>query len=229
VISAAVTRAVVRSTLLDVLEPDVREAVVPRLRRREYKRGQVVFNDGDLGDCLHLLQSGRVVIQLVTMTGQTIILRVVHPGEFFGELALVHPDGRRLGRVCALEPSQTLVLHRKDFEELRSMCPTMDRLLVSALAEHVATISRLAVELIGPPEFRVWRRLAALAEAYGDEPIRMSQDELACAAGTVRQTASRVLHDGVRQGILTVERCEITVLDRVAVNAMASADPTWRV
>ena len=41
---------------------------------------------------------------------------MVQPGEFFGELALVHPDRLRIGRACALEPSETLVLYRHDFE-----------------------------------------------------------------------------------------------------------------
>ncbi len=211
----------VRSRLLDVLEPSLRDAVVGRLRPRDYKRGQVVFNDGDLGDCLHLLQRGHVDMQAMTLDGRTISLRVVHPGEFFGELALVHPDSRRLGRVCALEATETFALYRRDFDELRGQSPSVDRLLVSALAERVTMTSRLVVELLRPPESRLWRQLSLLAAAYGDTPIRMSQDELAHTAGTARQTANRVLREGVRRGILAVDRCAIRVLDRASVEQMA--------
>ena len=97
VTSATVTE--VRSFLLDALGAPERDALVARLRPREYKRGQVVFNDGDRGDCLHLVQSGHLDVQITTLLGQTMTLRVVQPGEFFGELALVHPDTRRMGRV----------------------------------------------------------------------------------------------------------------------------------
>ena len=49
----------------------------------------------------------------------------------------------------------------------------------------------------------------------------MSQDELARTVGTARQTANRVLQEGVRQGALAVERCTIRVLDRAWIEQMA--------
>jgi CRP-like cAMP-binding protein len=211
----------VHSSLLDALGPVEREALVAHLRPRQYKRGQAVFNDGDHGDCLHLVQSGRLDVQITTTQGHTITLRVIQPGEFFGELALVHPDQVRTGRVCALEPTETLALYRHDFEEVRLRHPRVDRFLVSALAERVIHTSELAVELLLPPEIRVWRRLEVLAAAYGAEPIRMSQDDLAHAAGTVRQTVNRVLQHGVREGVLALGRGAIQVLDPAAVKLMA--------
>jgi CRP/FNR family transcriptional regulator, cyclic AMP receptor protein len=213
--------APVRSVLLDTLAPAERDALIANLRRRRYKRGQTVFNDGDPGDCLHLVQSGRVYVQVTTFSGQTIILRVVQPGEYFGELALVNRGNQRTGRVCALEATETLVLYRHDFDEVRLRHPGVDRFLVTALAERVIQTSELAVESLLPPKIRVWRRLVALAAAYGDEPVRMSQVDLAHAAGTVRQTANRVLQHGVRLGVLSLERGAIHVLDRDAVDQLA--------
>ncbi|MEO8267705.1 MAG: Crp/Fnr family transcriptional regulator [Ilumatobacteraceae bacterium] len=210
----------VRSALLDALEPAERDALVARLRPRHYKRGQAVFNDGDRGDGLYLVQAGRLDVQVATMQGQTITLRVIQPGEFFGELALVHPDRLRTGRVCALEPSDVLVLHRHDFEDVRSRLPGVDRFLVIALAERVVRTSELVVEMLLPAEKRVWRRLALLAAAYDTEPIRMSQDDLAHAAGTVRQTVNRVLQLGVRDNLLSLERGVIHVLDPAGVDNM---------
>ncbi len=211
----------VRSSLLDVLEPAERDALVAHLRPRQYKRGQAVFNDGDHGDCMYLLQSGRLDVQVTTTEGHTISLRVIQPGEFFGELALVHPDRLRTGRACALELSDTLMLHRHDFEDVRLRYPGVDRFLVLALAERVIRTSELVVEMLLPPEVRVWSRLAALAVAYGSEPIRMSQDDLAHAAGTVRQTVNRVLRHGVSDNLLRVERGSIQVIDLAAVERLA--------
>jgi CRP-like cAMP-binding protein len=72
-----------------------------------------------------------------------------------------------------------------------------------------------------PPEARVWRRLAVLAEAYGDEPLVMTQDALAEAAGTVRQTANRVVNAGARLGVLEAGRGVIRISDRDAVARIA--------
>ena len=215
-----ITAATVRSTLLDSLAAPEREALMSRLHPRRYKRGQAVFNDGDHGECLYLVQSGRLDVQVTTMQGQTITLRVIQPGEFFGELALVHPDRLRTGRVCALEPTTVMVLHRNDFEDVRMRHPGVDRFLVMALAERVIRTSELVVEMLLPAESRVWRRLSVLATAYGAEPIRMSQDDLAHAAGTVRQTVNRVLQHGVRDGMIILERGVIHVIDHAALEKM---------
>ncbi|MEY2583434.1 MAG: family transcriptional regulator, cyclic receptor protein [Ilumatobacteraceae bacterium] len=213
--------ASVHSPLLDELDVRDRDALVARLRPRRYKRGQVVFNDGDFGECLYFVQSGRLDMQVTTTDGRAMTLRVIQPGEFFGELALVHPDRLRVGRVCALEPAELLLLHRHDFEELRQSHPRIDRFLVVALAERVIRTSKLVVEMLHRPEDRVWRSISTLAGAYQSEAIRMSQDDLAHAAGTVRQTVNRVLQEGVRRHILVLERGLIQVLDRDAVDAMA--------
>ena len=211
----------VTSPLLDELDEPDREALVARLCPRRYKRGQAVFNDGDIGGCLYFVQSGRLDMQLTTPDGRVMTLRVIQPGEFFGELALVHPDGLGVGRVCALEPTELLLLHRHDFEELREGHPRIDRFLVGALAERVIRTSKLVVEMLLRPEDRVWRSLSTLSSAYQSEAIRMTQDDLAHAAGTVRQTVNRVLQEGVRRNILALERGLIQVLDRDAVEAMA--------
>ena len=208
---------VVRSSLLDSLAGPERDAVIARLRPRHYKRGQAVFNEGDRGDCLHLVQSGRLGVEVTTGAGQTITVRVVQPGEFFGELALVHPDRVRTGRVCALEPAFTLALYRHDFDEVRTRHPGVDRFLVTALAERVIQTRKLVVDLLLPPEVRVWRRIEVLAAAYGEEPIKMSQDDLAHAAGTVRQTVNRVLRRGKRDHVLSLQRGAIQVIDHDAV------------
>lgn len=218
---AAPSPALVDSTFLGALGPEDCAALVARLRLRRYRRGQIVFHQGDVGDSLHLVQAGHFEIQMVIETGQMMTLRVAHPGEMFGELALVQPEYRRSAQVCALEPAITLELHRRDFEAVRVAHPSVDRFLVAALAQRVLRTSELVSEMLLPPEARVWRRLAVLAEAYGDEPIRMTQEVLARAAGTVRQTANRVLRIGVEQGMLAVERGEIRVLDRVALDRLA--------
>jgi CRP/FNR family transcriptional regulator, cyclic AMP receptor protein len=210
-----------QTMLLEQLGEIERTALVSRLRPRRYKRGQVVFNEGDAGDCLYLVQSGRFEVHSTTPAGQTITFRVVQPGEFFGELALVHPENRRAARVCALETAEALVLTRRDFDELRRSHPGVDRFLVTALADRLKRTSELVVELLLPPEGRLWRRLAVLAEAYGSDPIRMSQDDLAHAAGTVRQTANRVLQQGVRDGVLIVGRGSIQIVNRAALDRLS--------
>jgi CRP/FNR family transcriptional regulator, cyclic AMP receptor protein len=211
----------VEFSLLGVLGRMERTALEARLRTARFRRGQVVFNDGDVGDHLYLVRSGRFDVQLTTPNGTGVVVRVIQPGEFFGELALVEPNARRTGRVSALEDSETLSLRRTDFDDLRASHPSVERVLVVALAERVRVMTAFTVELMMSPEQRIWRRLMVLADAYGAERIRLSQDDLARIAGTVRQTVNRVLKAGERAGVLEMGRGELRIVDRAALARLA--------
>ena len=208
--------------LLDVLSESDRDHVTSRMRMRRYRRGDVVCNHGDVGDSLWVVESGRFDVQLATPEGDVMVVRVVHPGEFFGELALVHPHHRRFGRVTALEASVAHVLHRDDFDVLRRNHPGVDRLLIAALAERIEATSEIAVELLRPAEVRIWRRLRTLADATGSgREIRISQEDLARMSATTRQTVNRALAAGEAAGALRRQRGRIEVLDRAALERMA--------
>lgn len=209
------------ASVIESLDPAARTALVARLRPCRFRRGDAVYNEGDRGDCLHLVQAGHLDVQVSTPDGTSIVVRVVHPGEFVGELALIRSDHQRTERVCAIEPAETLALSGADFAVLRREHTSLDRLLVTLLAEQVVHADALLLEMLMPAETRVWRRLAELADAYVDGTIRMSQDELAHIAGTGRQTANRVLRAGVRQGVLAVGRSSVQVLDRAALDRLA--------
>src|SRR5512137_10224 len=101
--------------LLDAVPETDRPALLRQMRRRRYRRSEVVFNQGDPGDSLYVVESGRFDVRATSSTGAVMLVRVVHPGEIFGELAVVHPDARRTARVCALQDSEALVLSRADF------------------------------------------------------------------------------------------------------------------
>jgi CRP/FNR family cyclic AMP-dependent transcriptional regulator len=209
--------------LLDTLDEPERSQLLDRMRVRRYRRGQTVFHDGATGDSLHLVRSGRLVVHVGTPAGASVAVRVVHPGELVGELALVHPAHRRTGRVAAIEDAETLALSRNDFEQLRDRHPRVDRFLVAALAERLVRTTEVAAELLRPPEQRIWRRLAVLAEAYGPEPVRMSQEDLALVAGTVRQTVNRVLRAGEAAGVVRLGRGVIEVLDEARLAVLGAS------
>lgn len=206
---------------LESLDAAEREAVTARLRPRRYSARQVVFNDGDIADCMHVVVAGRFIVEATTPAGVTIALRVVHPGEFFGELALVRDGHRRTGRVVALESAETATLNRLDFETLRRARPGVDRLLVTALVERMVAMSDLALELVMPVEDRIWRRIAVLVDAYGDDRIKMTQDHLAHIAGAARQTVNRVLRQAEADGVVELTRGGLRVIDADAIKRRA--------
>ena len=123
--------------LLDGLSQRDRELVLASTRRRRFARREVVFHQGDLGDDFHLVARGRLAVQASTPLGDVVTLVVVGPGDFFGELALLDPASRRNATVIGLEPAETLVLTGERFNELRRENPSVNRVLVEALAARL--------------------------------------------------------------------------------------------
>src|SRR5262249_7031639 len=103
--------AAVRFDLLGLEEP-VRREVLALAASRRFARGVVLFHEGEAGGSLHVLMRGRASVWVTTPSGDTVTLNVIGPGTAFGELSLLHPDTERTATVQAIEPVQTLVLHR---------------------------------------------------------------------------------------------------------------------
>ncbi|HEX7167792.1 MAG TPA: Crp/Fnr family transcriptional regulator [Acidimicrobiales bacterium] len=216
-----------RWSILDGLPEDDRRRVLSATRRRRFGRREVLFHEGDPGDTVHLIDRGRVAVRVTTPLGDVATLNVRGPGDVIGELALIDPASRRMASVMALEATETLALHRDEFDELRSRHPSVDRFLVAILAREVQRLSSLLAEaLYVPVDTRVLRRLLALSEVYatdGQQPVEipLTQEELGSLAGTSRATVNRVLGEAETAGAIEVRRGRIVVLDLTRLNRRA--------
>lgn len=214
--------------ILRELSHEDRQRVVSMARRRTFARREVLFHEGDPGDALHLIGRGRVAVRVTTERGDVATLAVLGPGDTVGELALVSHEFQRTATVVALEKTETLVLRRGPFEELRRAHPSVDQFLVDLLTSQVRRLSDLLVEaLFIPAETRVVRRLLAVAQVYGNlEPgttVPLTQADLASLAGTSRATANRVLRAAEDAGALRLSRNQIELLDLPALERRARA------
>jgi CRP/FNR family transcriptional regulator, cyclic AMP receptor protein len=194
-------------------------------QRRRFKKHEVVFHAGDPGDSLHLVAAGRFAVRAGTHMGDSTMLAVLGPGAFFGELALVD-EGRRQASVSALETAETLAVFRDDFSELRNQNPSVDRVLVSVLAEEVQSTSKLLLEaLYFPADTRVMRRLVEVAEIWGGRSpgsiLPLTQEDLADLAGTTRPTANRVLRRLEEEGLVRLGRGRIEIIDSAKLSSKA--------
>lgn len=213
--------------LLSPVPPPVRQQVLAAARPRRFSRGEVVFHEGDPGDCLHLIQHGRMAIRVSTDSGETATLRILGPGDAFGELALVGPGIRHLrtATVTALESASTLALSRTVFESLCARHPEVERLVISLLAERVDQLSqRLLEALYVGVDRRVYRRLIELADIYRSEApdisVPLTQDDLAGLAGATRPTVNKVLQRLSANGILQLHRGSIQITDVKALHLL---------
>lgn len=204
------------------------------LRRRRFRRNEVIFHQHDPGDALHVVRSGAVKIVLPSAGGEEAIIATLGPGDFFGELALL--DGApRSATAMALEPSETWTLPRDVFgARLDRDAALRDALLVGLARElrrltgHVEELHFL--DLAG----RLAMRLTRLAREAGPtaregEPtspeIRLdwpfTQSDLAAMIGGTRQSVNKLLSAFVDEGLVRIERDSLVILDLDALAARA--------
>lgn len=205
--------------LLSTLSDDARRQVLGLARRRRFARGDFIFHEGDPGDTLHLVAKGRIGIRVTTPLGDCAMLLVLGAGDNFGEMALISPAPRN-ATALALEPAETLSIHRDELDELRAREPGVDKFLLDAAVAEVRRLSHQLLEaLYVTADKRVLRRLLDLVEIYqtGSDTtttIPLTQEELAQLAGTTRPTTNRVLRAAEATGTLQIGRGRIQVLDQ---------------
>jgi CRP/FNR family transcriptional regulator, cyclic AMP receptor protein len=212
--------------LLSPLGPDDQAQVLAAARLRRFAKGEVVFHEGDPGESLHLVRSGRLLVRVSTAGGDTATLSVLSPGDAFGELALVADNHERTATIVALEAAETLSLRRSDFDALCSRHPGVAKLLVQVLGRRVDELSQLLLEaLYVGVDRRVLRKLVQLADIYGpggdSATIPITQDDLAGMAGATRPTVNQVLQGLAASGALVLGRGRIEVLDVTALRRRA--------
>ena len=182
--------------LADVPPGQVRE-LLKIARRRRFARNEVVFHRDDPGDSLHLINSGRFAIRVMTPLGDTATIAVRGPGDSFGEMALVGGQ-RRSATVAALEDAETFSIYQREFAQLRGEHPAVSDVLVLFLVSEVRMLNeRLLEALYMPVERRVVRRLVELA--VGE--LLPAEDQRESLGGEFRLALKQVV-DAARQGVV---------------------------
>jgi CRP/FNR family cyclic AMP-dependent transcriptional regulator len=215
-----------RSPLFARVDDVAFERCVALLRTRQYRRGDTIFHQGDMGDSLHVIESGSVKIVLPSPEGEEeAIIATLGPGDFFGELSLL--DGEeRSATAIAQEATVTSILRRDVFESLLESDRGLRRALFEGMAAEIRRLTHHVAELhfLNLPG-RLARRVVRLAQqadpkASGEVrlPWTYSQTELASMIGGTRQSVNRLLADFVAEGLIRFERDTLIVpdLDRLA-------------
>ena len=123
-----------RAPLSATLDDDVFTALTNELTEVELSRGSSVFHEGDQGDQLYFIVSGKIKLGRSTPDGRENLLAVLGPGEIFGEMALFNPTPRTATATAVSETRLAGLKHdsssgRSSTQTLRSPCSCFRRWL----------------------------------------------------------------------------------------------------
>ena len=186
--------------------------------RRSAPRGTTVMAAGDPVDSLYIVISGRLKVMMSDAEGKEVILTILGPGEFFGEMGLID-DEPRSASVVAIEACELLYIAKRDFKKCLSdhfeMNMAVMRSLVRRLREADRKIGSLALlDVYG----RVARLLLDMAENVDGEKIvtkRLPKQDIAKMIGASREMVSRVMKDLQMGGYIEVRGSNIVLRDTI--------------
>jgi CRP-like cAMP-binding protein len=186
---------------------------------RRYKRGDVLFHQGDDAGAVLVILAGHVKAAMLS-DGREVILAFPGPGELLGELSAV--DGQpRSGTVRAVDDVEALVIPGSAFRAVLEHRPRIAFVLLRSVIERLRTADRQRVDYaVNDVCVRVAGRLVELCDRFGSEDgarveigLSLTQDELASWAGASREAVAKAMALLRTLGWVQTERRRILVLD----------------
>jgi CRP-like cAMP-binding protein len=133
--------------LFNLLNGEELENILSYLEVINFPAGDIVFNEGDIGDYMGIILSGKLDVKKQTeFKGRQVIIASLKEGSFVGEMSLVNEHEPRSATVSASEDSQIVILKREALESLIQKYPYIGVKILKGLNQVLAIRLRKTVE-----------------------------------------------------------------------------------
>jgi len=214
------------SPLFRGLPQPVLERIAGLAVQRSYRNGEIIFSQGDPGDALYAVVTGKIRISAGAADGREIFLNIMEPGDTFGEIALLD-GGTRTASATATAASELVSIRREHFLGLLEREPRVALELLHLCGERLRWTSGLVEDAaLLHASARLAKRLLSLGQLHGERTgngmlLRISQEDLASFLGVSRQVVNQYLQGWKDRGWVELGRGIITVRDEVAIRNAA--------
>ena len=209
---------------------EVMKDLVALTQTKLFKARQMIFQQGEEGDSLYVVLSGRIKISTTSTAGKETVLSFLGPGEVMGEIAVLD-GGLRTASATVIEEARVAVLRQGPFKAFLEHHPKLALHIIDVLCSRLrrtdAFVEEMTTLQAGP---RLAKALLRLAEQYGKETdsgtlvdIKLSQANLGAHAGLMRENVNRQLKLWEEQGLLETQGGIITLIDPGALEDIAES------
>ena len=205
------------SDQLTPLQPETLRAIASTGVIRTFPKNTVLINEGDVGDGLYVILSGRVKVYASNEAGREFVIDFHGPGEYVGEMTL---DGApRSASVITVEPTTTAVVNRAHFRDFILAHPDFALHLIERLIHRVrVTTGNLKSLALSDVYGRMARLLNTLAQPVDGRmvvPEKLTQQDIADRVGASRDMIGKLMKDLTGGGYIAVEDRTITLLRKL--------------
>ena len=203
-----------------------RSALEARCRHLKFPAQAYLYHEGQTGDAVYVLVSGRIGIWTGGERGDPMLLAILGPGEMFGEMAILSDQRVRTATTQALSPVEVVQILRADIEALRQRFPRISDVFIQALLRLVQRLTTQVSELSElDSSTRLYRQLWRLGDVHETRraglELPISQQQLASMTGVGLRITNRVLNEARADGILETGKKRIVVNDWALVQRRA--------
>ena len=209
-----------RAGIFQGVEPAAAEALAQSLESVEFPRGHVIFAEGEPGDRLYIIQSGKVKIGRKSPDGRENLLAIMGPADMFGELSIFDP-GPRTSTATTVTEVRAVSMDRPALRQWIATRPEIAEQLLRVLARRLRRTNTMLADLIFTDvPGRVARALLQFAQRFGSQEAGLlrvthdlTQEEIAQYVGASRETVNKALADFAHRGWLRLEGKSVLILD----------------
>ncbi|BBZ26076.1 CRP-like cAMP-activated global transcriptional regulator [Mycolicibacterium madagascariense] len=209
-----------RSGIVQGVEPDAIVALSAQLKPIDFPKGHTIFVEGEPGDRLFIIVSGKVKIVRSAADGRENLLTVMGPSDMFGELAIFDP-GPRTSSVTTITQVRAVSMDREALRSWIAGRPEIAEQLLRVLARRLRrTNDNLGDLIFTDVPGRVAKQLLQLVQRFGAQEgnaLRvthdLTQEEIAQLVGASRETVNKALADFSQRGWIRVEGKSVIILE----------------
>ncbi|QBI51970.1 Crp/Fnr family transcriptional regulator [Streptomonospora litoralis] len=209
-----------KAPLFEALDEEGAAALRASVSEVRLGRGQTLFSEGDEGDRLYVILSGKVKLTRAAVDGRENLLSVLGPSEMFGELSLFDPRPRTASAIAVTDAVMAGLGH-DDLRPFIAQQPQVSLQLLKALASRLRRTNDVMSDLVFTDvPGRVAGQLLDLADRFGKEGEDglhvhhdLTQEELAQLVGASRETVNKALAEFALRGWLRIEAKAVVLLD----------------
>lgn len=209
-----------KASIFSILEEPQLKEITEKINRRSYKKGEMIFFEGDISDKLYVINSGKVKVFKYTKEGKEQILYIVSSGDFLGDLSLLKKDEFKFNAE-ALEDVSICQLTKDDFDSVVRENPEIALKILEVLYERIFKLENLVQSLSTKDiEIRISGLLLGLIKDFGEPQgniikldLPLSREDMANYIGVTRETISRKLNSMQEEGIITLQGNKTIILN----------------
>lgn len=196
-------------SIFSVLTPEQLGRLTEKIAHKNFKKGQIIFFEGDVSDKLYVINKGKIKIFKYTREGKEQILYLLSEGDFVGDLSLLKKDEFKFNAE-ALEDSNICILTKDDFDGIIKETPEIGLQILQVVYDRIVKLENLIQSLSTKDiEARIAGLLLSFVKDFGvakgdiiELELPLNREDIANYIGVTRETISRKLGSMQEQGVI---------------------------